>query len=111
MQFTMRRMMTWVVLVGVMLTIARYSAVRWGSEGLTYLAYWTFFAVIMAPSRRPGRWAMFWAGFGGFGMFYLVFTNFGFLSLPFRLPTGLILDGVYDRLPAGVTVSAIDFWN
>jgi hypothetical protein len=52
---------------------------------------------------------MFLAGFGGFGMLYLSFTNFGFLSLPFRLPTGLILEGIHDRLPQGISVSAIDF--
>ncbi|MDG3007140.1 hypothetical protein [Paludisphaera mucosa] len=108
-RFSMRRMMAWVILAAVMLALVRYSVVLRGSEGLTELAFWTFFAIAMAPYNRQGRRAMFLAAFSGFGMMYLSFTNYGYLTPPFRLPTSLLLEAIHDRLPTGLPFTAIDF--
>jgi hypothetical protein len=108
-RFSIGRMMACVGVAAIALALVRYSVLRWGTEGLTFLVFLAFCITgPLAPYFFKGRWAMFWAGFGGYGILYLSFT-LGYFNLPFRLPTSYILDGIHERLPTNFPVNAIDF--
>ncbi|MHC5539664.1 hypothetical protein ACYOEI_15710 [Singulisphaera rosea] len=100
--FTLRRSMTLMAILCVIMAVVSRALNYWGPREFTTLAVTILVATNILAWFQSARWQVFWVGFGLFGWAYLSISLAS--STAEYLPTTPLIDGFHDQWYGPATV-------